>query len=166
APAEKPRLVAVVVLEEPQGQYYAAEVAAPLFARIVSQALGMLRVVPKEQIVPATVVAASGPPLRFAEGVVPVGLSGTRPIREPAPAPEPGRTPDALGLSAREAIALFGKLGEPVVLKGSGFVVAQSPAPGWALDARVPMTLTLGESGPAAARSGRGRGENTSPTVR
>ena len=164
APAENPRVVAVVVVEEPQGQYYAAEVAAPLFARVVSQALGMLRVAPREQTIPATVVAAASPPLRFTDGVVPVGLSGGRPAPRVA-ALEPGRTPDAIGLSAREAIALFGRIGAPVVLKGSGFVVAQSPPSGSALDAQAPSTLTLGESGPAA-RSSRGREENTSPGIR
>ena len=49
APAENPRCVAVVVLEEPQGKYYAADVAAPLFSRVMSQALGILRVAPHEQ---------------------------------------------------------------------------------------------------------------------
>ncbi len=60
APAESPRVVAVVVIEEPQGKYYAAEVAAPVFAKVVSQALGILRVAPREQTVPAAVVAADG----------------------------------------------------------------------------------------------------------
>ena len=164
APAEKPRLVAVVVIEEPQGQYYAAEVAAPVFSGIVSQALGMLRVAPREQTVPAAVVAASGPALRLADGVVPVGLRAAEPPRRPALS-EPGRTPDALGLSAREAIALFGRLGIPVRLTGSGFVVAQNPPAGSPLAGHVPHTLTLGESSAAAARSGRGREENTSPAV-
>ena len=164
APAEKARLVAVVVIEEPQGQSYAAEVAAPVFSRIVSQALGILRVAPREQAVPATMVATSGPHLRFADGVVPVGLRAAEPPRRPA-LPEPGRTPDALGLSAREAIVLFGKLGIPVLLKGSGFVVAQNPPAGSPLAGRVLHTLTLSESGAAAARSGRGRQENTSPRV-
>jgi cell division protein FtsI (penicillin-binding protein 3) len=166
APAERPRLVAVVVIEEPQGQYYSAEVAAPVFSRIVSQALGMLRVAPREQAVPAAVVAGSWPSLRFADGIVPAGLQGAAPARALGrPGPEAGRTPDALGLSAREAIALFGKLGIPVRLSGSGFVVGQSPPAGSPLGGHGPCILTLGESGPAAARSGRGREENTSPTV-
>jgi cell division protein FtsI (penicillin-binding protein 3) len=165
APAERPRVVAVVVIEEPQGQYYAAEVAAPVFSRVVSQALGMLRVVPREQVVPSTVVAASRPALRFADGVVPVGL---RPAEAPhrLALPGPGRSPDALGLSAREAIGLFGKLCIPVLLKGSGFVIAQDPPAGSPLAGCALHTLILSESGPAAAaRSGRGREENTSPTV-
>jgi membrane peptidoglycan carboxypeptidase len=164
APAEKPRLVVVVVLEEPQGQYYAAEVAAPVFSRIVSQALNMLRVAPRQQAVPASVVAASRPALRFADGVVPAALRTAEAPRRQASA-EPGHSPDALRLSAREAVALFAKLGIPVFLKGSGFVIAQDPPAGSPLAGRALHTLTLGESGPAEARSGRGREENTSPTV-
>jgi membrane peptidoglycan carboxypeptidase len=52
APADHPRCVAVVVLEDPQGKYYSAEVAAPLFAKVMAQALGILRVAPREQQVP------------------------------------------------------------------------------------------------------------------
>ena len=71
APADNPRCVAVVVLEEPQGKYYAAEVAAPLFARVVSQTLGILRVAPREQRVPETMLAQAPPPIRYQAGIVP-----------------------------------------------------------------------------------------------
>lgn len=164
APAEKPRLVAVVVIEEPQGQYYAAQVAAPVFAKVVSQALGILRVAPRDQSVPATLVAADRPPLRFADGLVPAGHR----VQEPPPrlaSPGPGRTPEASGLSAREAIVLFGRLGIPVRLQGAGFVVAQSPLPGAPIGGRAPHVLKLSETGPAAARAGRGREETPSPPV-
>src|ERR1700693_1378772 len=58
-PADNPRVVAVVVVEEPKGKYYARDVAAPLFARVVSQALDILRVAPAEQRLPATVLASA-----------------------------------------------------------------------------------------------------------
>jgi cell division protein FtsI (penicillin-binding protein 3) len=163
APAQKPRLVVVVVLEEPQGEYYSAEVAAPVFAKILSRALGILRVAPRGETVPATVVAQAGPPPRYAEGVVPAGWRASEPLPLSARL-EPGRTPDARGLSAREALALFARLGVPVRLNGTGFVVSQDPPAGSAL-APGHQTLTLSESSPAAARSGRGREENTSPPV-
>lgn len=164
APAENPRLVAVVVIEEPQGQYYAAEVAAPVFAKVVSQALGILRVAPREQPSVSTLVAAARPPLRFADGVVPAGRRGPE---QPAPPAfrEPGRTPNASGLSAREAVALFGKIGVSVRLEGSGFVVAQDPPAGAPIAGRAVHILTLSDSGPAAARFGRGREETPSPPV-
>jgi cell division protein FtsI (penicillin-binding protein 3) len=53
APASAPRLVIVVVIDEPQGgAYYGGEVAAPVFARIASGAMRLLNVAPdalKEQ---------------------------------------------------------------------------------------------------------------------
>src|SRR5262245_25777350 len=105
APAEKPRCVAVVVLEEPQGKYYAADVAAPLFARVMSQTLGILRVAPREQQVPSTVLA-EGPPTRgvdFPEGVVPASVrKGSVSAREDG---GDDHTPSVVGLSARQAVA-------------------------------------------------------------
>src|SRR4029453_5134482 len=99
APAERPRVVAVVVLEEPQGKYYAADVAAPLFARVVSQALGILRVAPRDQQVPATVLAEASPrqePVRYPAGVVPVASRRGAPVRSEDTAEA---TPSARGLS-------------------------------------------------------------------
>jgi cell division protein FtsI (penicillin-binding protein 3) len=47
APATDPRVVAVVVINEPQGKaYYGGDVAAPVFERIVSGALRVLDVAP------------------------------------------------------------------------------------------------------------------------
>jgi len=47
APASKPRLAAVVVIDEPQGdEYYGGQVAAPLFARVMGGALRLLDVRP------------------------------------------------------------------------------------------------------------------------
>jgi cell division protein FtsI (penicillin-binding protein 3) len=59
APATRPRLVVVVVIDEPQGAaYYGADVAAPVFANIVTGALRVLAV-PPDALPPAplTVVA-------------------------------------------------------------------------------------------------------------
>lgn len=48
APARRPRLVGVVVLDEPWPRYHGGEVAAPLFARAVEPALLYLGVAPGE----------------------------------------------------------------------------------------------------------------------
>lgn len=47
APADAPRLAALVIIDEPHGSYYGGEVAAPLFARIISQALLHLEIAPE-----------------------------------------------------------------------------------------------------------------------
>jgi cell division protein FtsI (penicillin-binding protein 3) len=59
APATHPRLVVVVVIDEPQGAaYYGADVAAPVFSNIVTGALRVLAVPPDAlPAAPLTVVA-------------------------------------------------------------------------------------------------------------
>jgi cell division protein FtsI (penicillin-binding protein 3) len=47
APASKPRLVCVVIVDDPKGeQYYGGEVAAPVFSRIMAESLRLLNVAP------------------------------------------------------------------------------------------------------------------------
>src|SRR5262249_35993800 len=46
APADSPRLSAIVVLDEPQNDYFGGQVAAPVFSRIMEYALRMQRVLP------------------------------------------------------------------------------------------------------------------------
>ena len=49
APATNPRLVMVVMVNEPQGkEYYGGDVAAPVFARVMSGALRLLDVPPDD----------------------------------------------------------------------------------------------------------------------
>src|SRR6266540_2001776 len=56
APAESPRLAAIVVLDEPQNNYFGGQVAAPAFARIMEFALRL------EQVQPGTPAAAAPAP--------------------------------------------------------------------------------------------------------
>jgi cell division protein FtsI (penicillin-binding protein 3) len=59
APATAPRLVVVVMIDEPQGQaYYGGDVAAPVFANIVSGALRVMAVPPDALPAPALTVLA------------------------------------------------------------------------------------------------------------
>ena len=62
APASRPQLVVVVTIEEPQGSaYYGGEIAAPVFANIVSGALRVLAVPPDAlREAPLTIVAQAG----------------------------------------------------------------------------------------------------------
>jgi cell division protein FtsI (penicillin-binding protein 3) len=70
APVARPRLAAVVVIDEPgAGRYYGGDVAAPVFSEVVGGALRLLAVPPDEAI------NASQPlPLRQAQGVTPLGI--------------------------------------------------------------------------------------------
>jgi cell division protein FtsI (penicillin-binding protein 3) len=169
-PAESPRLVGVVVIEEPEGKYYAAQVAAPLFSRVVSQALGILRVAPEEQRLPSTVLASSP---TYPPGLVP---ASTRRVERVSPSaslspeaaggsPE-GVAPDVTGFSARQALALFGRRKVAVHLSGAGFVVSQVPPPGAPLQPGGTVLLSLSESAPSVARAGVAREETSSTPYR
>jgi cell division protein FtsI (penicillin-binding protein 3) len=57
APASQPRLVVVVMIDEPKGAYYGGDVAAPVFANIVSGALRVLAVPPDALPTPALTIA-------------------------------------------------------------------------------------------------------------
>ncbi|MFT6102557.1 MAG: cell division protein FtsI (penicillin-binding protein 3) [Candidatus Endobugula sp.] len=49
APADDPKIIAVVVVNEPsRGQYYGGEVAAPVFASVVERGLQLLQIPPDE----------------------------------------------------------------------------------------------------------------------
>jgi cell division protein FtsI (penicillin-binding protein 3) len=59
APASDPRLVMVVMIDEPSaGEYYGGAVAAPVFSSVMEGALRMLNVAP-DQALPAPVITAS-----------------------------------------------------------------------------------------------------------
>ncbi len=181
-PAENPRVVAVVVVEEPRGKYYARDVAAPLFARVVTQALDILRVAPAEQRLPSTVLASSDGRVAYPPGVVPVSVHSEEPVpgsRLPVPGWVPPSTehrapnadspaegkivaPDVIGLSARQALAILARLGLPARLHGSGFVVAQDPQPGTAVRPGQPQTLRLSDTAPPISRPARSREETSS----
>lgn len=63
-PASDPRLAAVVIIDEPSaGAYYGGEVAAPVFAAVMSGALRVLAIPPDDlQGVPATTLVRAGDP--------------------------------------------------------------------------------------------------------
>ena len=64
APAERPRVVAVVVINEPSGDLIGGgTVAAPVFSRVVARTLRLLGVAPDE-IAPSAEAVASRPPER------------------------------------------------------------------------------------------------------
>ncbi len=187
-PVENPRVVAVVVVEEPRGKYYARDVAAPLFARVVSQALDILRVAPVEQRLPSTVLASSDGRVAYPAGVVPISARSARPASSavdsspealPQPQDLPGTaeplgirrslgeggfllTPDVVGLSARQALAVFARLGLTARLSGAGFVISQEPAAGTAVRPGQYQTLHLSETAPPINRPARSREETSS----
>jgi len=141
----------------------------------VSQALGILRVAPEEQRLPETLlVASSSEKIRYPAGVVPASVRtavGDEMAALPAvPAggegvPSDSGAPSALGLSARQALALFARQGLSARVVGSGFVVEQKPAPGAPVRAGAVCILRLAESAAAPAQGTGRRAEESAATL-
>lgn len=54
APASQPRIVAVVTIDEPEGDYFGGLVAAPVFSRVVADALRLMNIAPDDvELLPA-----------------------------------------------------------------------------------------------------------------
>jgi len=63
APASDPRLVMVVMIDEPRGtQYYGGQVAGPVFSRVMGEALRLLNIEPDDLDRPQTRLAQLGGP--------------------------------------------------------------------------------------------------------
>jgi hypothetical protein len=99
---------------------------------------------------------------------VPAAPGGGAPIAAMAASPaaadatarglDGNRTPSVLGMSARQALALFARAGALARIQGTGFVVAQDPPPGTPLRAGDVHTLFLDDRAPAASGEARRAG--------
>jgi cell division protein FtsI (penicillin-binding protein 3) len=143
-PADAPRMVIVVVIDEPQTSSYGGVVAAPVFKSIAAAVLGRLGVVPSAPPAAAPAVRAAAAPR------VPKPRPRARAAAGAEPAPPPdGRPamPSFLGLSLREALARAQEDGWAVEVTGTGYVQEQAPPPGAppAADRRLALRLVPGE---------------------
>ncbi|MBE0598451.1 MAG: transpeptidase family protein, partial [Desulfuromonadales bacterium] len=123
-PALAPRLVILVVVDEPEGEVYGGLVAAPVFSRVASQALRYLNVAPTE-LVPEVVPA----PLRE-ERLPPVAKGVAAEVAAEEVEEEGLRMPDFQGMSCRQVLQVMEKTGINIKLQGSGRVVEQHPRAG------------------------------------
>ncbi|MFY2560835.1 penicillin-binding protein [Corallococcus terminator] len=145
-PAEDPRIVILVVVDEPKTDVYGGLVAAPAFKEIATAAMAHLAVPPSRTVAPGVAVAAASP-VPVAAKPVAKATEPARPALEEAvsESPEPGtvRVPDVQGAGGREAVVkLLAAALEPQVL-GSGRVVSQTPAAGSLVEKGARVTLEL-----------------------
>ena len=134
-PANNPRLVALVLIDEPEGSVYGGVVAAPVFRNIAQGALRRMVVAPqKTEALPIAANMAQGelPQRRVVQISSEDGAAGNTP-----------QVPDFIGLSMREALekAQINKL--KLKLQGNGYVVKQFPAAGgrWNDDGTLVLNL-------------------------
>ncbi|MBX5483616.1 MAG: transpeptidase family protein [Myxococcaceae bacterium] len=136
-PAEDPRAVILVVVDEPKTDVYGGLVAAPAFKEIAEAAMPYLGVTPSRPVAagPEATAVSVNPKSAAARRASSSGPSVAVPavavaaLTENAPAGDV-RVPDLSGKAGREAIArLLAASLEPRV-EGSGRVVSQSPPAG------------------------------------
>jgi len=120
-PADDPKLVLAVTVDEPQGIPYGGLVAAPIFSRIAAQALIDLNVPPSEPAVHEALLAPRAADEQAAYQVA---------RHEVATASSGKRMPSFLGMSYRETLRTMQQSGLNIKLTGSGAAVAQYPLPG------------------------------------
>jgi len=141
-PVEAPRLVALVVIDEPSTTSYGGVVAAPVFRAIASEALRIL------DVVPSGTPPVDAPPERRARP--PVQMAARR-AAPPAPV-APDGAPSYLGLSLREALTQAHAAGWQVDVDGWGYVTGQRPLPGADPGNERRLVLTLSPDGAGVAR--------------
>ena len=139
-PADAPRAVIVVVIDEPRTNSYGGVVAAPVFREIAGAVLARLGVVPH-------VMPDDTPTLRAAAAArrtEPRAKDAiARADRHVAAADGEPAMPSFLGLSLREALARAQEGGWAVEVTGTGYVQAQAPPPGAPLSAERRLALRL-----------------------
>lgn len=161
-PAESPRVVIAVVVDEPKGRIYGGDVAAPVFSAIGAETLRILHEAAREepgQALPNVLLADLAP-----RGVAPLLSSELVPASHrlsPAPAasasdPAPDavlarEVPDVTGLSARDAVRLLSRRGLSARVSGHGFVVSQDPPGGTAAERGSSCSLVLSLERPVEA---------------
>ena len=123
APADGPKLVVLVIVDEPQGDSYGGVVAAPIFKMIMEKALPSLNVIPKGAMVVKSEFDSA--PRREA--------SGPQPLIDEIKVGKGMATvvmPDLTGLSMRNALSRMEGKGLVIKVSGNGKVVDQVPRPG------------------------------------
>ena len=171
-PADQPRAVILVLIDEPATSSYGGIVAAPVFRNIAEGVMQAMRVAPERE----------APAPGGKNGKVQQARSGKRPAAgqsrdgkqpgagqlakapaqkgapkvevatvppPPAPADENG-TPSYLGLSMREALTRAHAAGWAVAVRGTGWVAAQHPDPGAPLGPDRRLALELRPERPTA----------------
>jgi cell division protein FtsI (penicillin-binding protein 3) len=149
-PDDAPRLVIGVFLDEPKGEIYGGEIAAPVFREIAEGALRQLGIAPTE---PIAVAAKPLPRSGKAQGPR-VPQAAAEVATEDDDAVEPESTvssgkvvPSLLGLSARRAVRELAAVGLVASIKGEGRVTAQRPSPGSSVPSDGLISLQLGGPG-------------------
>ena len=139
-PADEPRLVVYVVVDEPKTDVYGGLVAAPAFREVATAVLPYLGVPPSLSVLASAKKVPIPPPMQVKEEP-----AAAQPVTERL---EQGSVsvPNVQGQVGRDAVARLLATSLEPRLRGSGRVMAQSPAPGAHVARGARVTLDLGAS--------------------
>jgi cell division protein FtsI (penicillin-binding protein 3) len=140
-PVEDPRVVIVVMVDEPKGMHYGGLIAGPVFKSIAEQSLDYLGIerelpVPTDEL--DKLFDADDEALLEADGGAAPGEPAPPPVATPS-----GAMPDLRGLPLRSAMRALASCECNVKIEGHGFVVSHEPAPGSTLAPAAPVSLKL-----------------------
>ncbi|HSP18638.1 MAG TPA: penicillin-binding transpeptidase domain-containing protein, partial [Myxococcaceae bacterium] len=137
-PADDPRLVIYVLVDEPRTDVYGGLVAAPAFREVAAAALPYLGVPPSLSVLAASKKVPIQAPMQVKEEP-----AAAQPVTERL---EQGSVsvPNVQGQVGRDAVARLLATSLEPRLRGSGRVMAQSPAPGAHVPRGARVTLELG----------------------
>ncbi|HET8722829.1 MAG TPA: penicillin-binding transpeptidase domain-containing protein [Anaeromyxobacteraceae bacterium] len=152
-PADAPRFVIGVFVDEPKGEVYGGDVAAPVFREVAEYALKARGVAPAGAAVAAVPPAvppivpnpsAEGP----AEREEPLdAVAADLPARRPAQGSGPVAVPAVQGLAARAALRRLEAADLGGDVRGSGRVTGQAPPAGAVVQRGTRVRLTLAPPG-------------------
>ena len=135
-PVDDPRLVMLVMLDEPRTERWGSEAAAPIFAAIAGPVLRYLEVPPRDAV-PIQIVSG---------GAGDADPAPRAPIVSTAMETPAGLMPDLRGSTLRQALTALTPRGVRVEIAGRGRVMQQTPAPGAVLAEDAVARLTLAPS--------------------
>jgi cell division protein FtsI (penicillin-binding protein 3) len=162
APASRPELTAIVILDSPEGDHSGSRAAA-VFSTVVGRSLHYLRI-PRDAdpMVRVAKVWPQTPPILGAEALEPLMRPASFGLAAPE-AREVSMAPDVLGLPARDALARFVASGLVPEIEGTGSVVGQSPSPGEPLEPGERARLVLGSGSAEPQPDGHAPGRTPRP---
>jgi cell division protein FtsI (penicillin-binding protein 3) len=153
-PANRPRLVITVAIDEPVIDHYGGVVAGPVFRRIALDALRHLGVPPAEgggrlaDIIKDKQARAKELALAQAKPAEKLDVNAPdadekKVAAQPPPPEGQVRVPDLMGKGARSSVLALHRQGLGATLAGTGAVVEQSPEPGKLVARGATITLML-----------------------
>lgn len=151
-PAEDPRVVIAIFIDEPKTDIYGGPLAGPAFKEIAEAAMPHLAVAPSRVVAPAAVMAAKPEVKKAEKNPVVAAIERVDAVVTEVGVEGGVRVPDLTGQAGRVAVARALTVSLEPRLVGSGRVIAQSPAAGSLVEKGSRITLELAGHLPSATR--------------